>query len=302
MKLKKLKTGLKNGLYSLYLSLKRYPFAIFFSTLTTIILIVNIYKGYPYGEGGVERLAMVTALGFPFFLCIKSILERKKGLTPVIKVIIHILSIILVFSYIFLLKESNMVSTTRYMAVTISLYLIFLVVPYFFKRENFELYVVRIFSRYLTTIIYTIVLYIGLIAIIFTLNKLLNIPVSWDFYTYTWICSMGIFAPIFFLAGIPEYDETVSIEEYPRILEILLIYIVMPLIAAYTIILYLYFGKILLIREWPQGLLAHLVLWYALITISVLFFVHPLKKKNSWTGFFVKECLFCFYQEPEQTL
>ena len=284
----KLKKSIKNGLYRLYLSLKRYPFAISFSTLTTIILIVLTYKGNTYNEETLQKIAMVTALGFPFFLCIKSIFEKKNELDPVTKIIINVFSIILILSYIFLLREINMVSITRYIAVNLSLYLIFLIIPYFLKRENFELYVVKIFSRYITTIIYSIVLYIGLSVTIFTINKLLNVPISWELYVYNWLCTIGIFAPIFLLAGIPEYNETVTIKEYPRILEILLIYIVMPLITIYTFILYLYFGKILIIRQWPQGLLAHLVLWYAIITISVLFIVSPLKNKNNWIRFFVK--------------
>lgn len=280
--------SVKNGLYSLGLSLKRYPSAIVFSTLTTVIIIVLIYHGNSYNEEVLQKIAMVTALGFPFFLCIKSIFERKTNISITTKIITYIFSLILVFSYIFLLKELNMVSITRYIAVSLSLYLLFILIPYFFKRENFELYVVKIFSRFIISFIYSTVLFTGLSITLFTIEHLLNLPISEELYISTWFIVAGIFAPIFLLGGIPEYNETVTVKDYPRILEILLIYIVMPLISIYTFILYLYFGKMLIIRQWPQGLLAHLVLWYAIITISVLFIVSPLKKKNNWIRFFVK--------------
>lgn len=44
----------------------------------------------------------------------------------------------------------------------------------------------------------------------------------------------------------------------------------------------IYFGKILMSMQWPQGLVSHLVPWYGIILTGVLFLLHPIKEENSW--------------------
>lgn len=53
-----------------------------------------------------------------------------------------------------------------------------------------------------------------------------------------------------------------------------------PLISAYTAILYAYFIKILVTWIWPKGLVSHLVLWYSLVSIGVIFLITPLIEEN----------------------
>lgn len=283
---------IKKGAYRLHYSLKRFPYALTFSTLTTIILIYLINMESYYKPETLEifaRLAMASALAFPLFLIIKVFFERKNNLKIIYKGITRIIGLIIIISYyIFLLKETNMVTMTRYIAVSLSLYLIFLVVPYIYKKNNFELYVVKIFSRLLITGIYSVVLMAGISAIIFTINELLNVPVSEMFYMSTALTIGGIFAPIFLLANIFKQNESFNLKDYPSIFEILLLYIIMPLITVYSSILYIYFIKILIIQQLPEGLVTHLVLWYVSFSIILLFFISPLKTKNKWVKTFSK--------------
>lgn len=62
----------------------------------------------------------------------------------------------------------------------------------------------------------------------------------------------------------------------------------MPLLTAYTVILYIYFGKIIITRHWPIGLVSHLVLWYSVIVVIVLFFITPILSENNWAKTFLK--------------
>ena len=280
----------KNGLLKLKSSLKRFPYSLSFSTLTATILIfiINVESNFQTETIEIlQRLAMTTALGFPLFLCLKTLFE-KKTIKMRYKTIIRLIStLVLVFYYFFLLKNINMVTVTKFIALNLTLYLLFLVIPYFYKKKNFELYIVKIFSRLAVTIIYSLVLYGGLSITLFTINKLLNIPISGDLYISIWFAVIGIFAPIFMLAEIPEQNTKINIREYPHVLKILILYIIMPLITIYTIILYIYFAKILIIQQWPQGLVAHLVLWYASLNVLTLFFISPLQTKNNWVKLFI---------------
>ncbi|MGM0445891.1 MAG: DUF4153 domain-containing protein [Bacillota bacterium] len=283
---------LKKGLQMLKISIKRYPYALLFSTITTIIMIYLVNtEGYYDNEieDMIGRLAMTTALGFPLFLIIKSVFERKDNFKNINKVFIRITALVILVSYYFLLlQEMNMVSITRYMAVNLSLYLLFLVITYFYKKQKFELYVIKIFTRLIITFIYTFVLIAGISIIFLTLRELLNINIPNTLYLSNALFMMGIFAPIFLLAQIPGQNEDITLEEYPNIFEILLTYIIMPLISVYTLILFVYFFKIIIIQELPKNLVTHLVLWYASLSIIVLFFISPIKSKNNWNNTFIK--------------
>ena len=273
-------------------SLKNYPYALTFSTLTTIIMIFLINMEDYYNPETLEvlgRLAMTTALGFPLFLIINSFFERNNKIEQITKFIIRVFAGLLLVGYnLFLLKGTNMVTMTRYIAVTLALYLIFIVITYFHEKKNFELYIVKIFSRILVTFIYSFILMAGISAIIFTIKELLQVPIAEIIYLSTGLIIGGIFAPIFLLAKIPHPHESINLNEYPNILKILLLYIVMPLITVYTSILYIYFIKIIMIQQLPEGIVTHLVLWYSSLSIILLFFVSPLKSKSKWVKVFTR--------------
>ena len=221
---------------------------------------------------------MVLALGVPLSLCIKLFFERKEQYKKVSQFVSYLGGAVLLIAYYnFFLKDIDMVSTSRYIAFSLILYLIFLFISYLPNREDFEFYVIRIFTRFFTTILYSLVLYLGLSAILFAIDELLGVNIKGEIYYYAGLIVAGIFAPSFFLAGLPVKDEILTVSEYSRLLMVLVLYIIMPLFTVYTVILYIYFGKIIITRLWPEGLVSvsHLVLWYSAISAAVLFFISP---------------------------
>ena len=50
-----------------------------------------------------------------------------------------------------------------------------------------------------------------------------------------------------------------------KFFRILVIYVIAPLLTAYTAVFYIYSLRILLNWGWPDGIVANMVLWYALI-------------------------------------
>ena len=277
---------------SIYKSIKRFPVTIAFSTAFVVMMIITseIRSSSAHGlTENLNRVSMILALGVPLSLCIKLYFEKKNNYK-----LSHIISafigegLILILYYFFLLEDLKMVSTTRYAGVTLALYIAFLFIPYFKDKENFELYVIKVFGRFFITIIYSAVLYGGLAAILATIDKLLGVKISSNSYYYTFLIVAGIFAPTYFLGGLPTIKNSFTKENYPNIFRVLVFYIVMPLISVYTLILYIYFAKIIILKQWPVGLVSHLVLWYAVISASVLFFISPIYKENSFAKKFMK--------------
>jgi len=255
---------------------------------------------------------MVLALGVPLSLCIKLAFEKCKSRSLVCKAqsnkgvvdevvnknagykaIVYKLTTYLIGAaalilyYFFLLPDFEMVSITRYIAFSIALYLGFFFIPYLFRRSDFELYVIKLLSQFFITLIYSAVLYGGLSAIMFTLDKLLSVPIQGRYYYYVWLIIAGVFAPTYFLGGLPASDHGFQAANYSKPLKILLLYIVMPIITVYTVILYIYFVKIIITLQWPVGMVAHLVIWYSIVSTGVIFLIAPLSEENKWVKSFI---------------
>lgn len=286
----RLLTAIKNALINLYKALERFPVTIGYTTATTVMLII-ISNQQPFLYVGkhdlMMQIAMVLALGAPVSLCIKLIFERKEA-NPAVRVFTYLLEgAVLIFYYFFLLDGFNMVPMSRYIALNIVFYLAFLFIPYLYKKENFELYVIKVFTNFFVAVIYSMVLFAGLAAILFTIDKLLSVPVASKTYYHIWLIVAGIFAPSLFLAEIPASYHQFETDEYPKLFKVLLLYIVMPVISVYTIILYIYFGKIIITQQWPVGLVSHLVLWYSVISAGVIFFISPVNNESRWAKGFI---------------
>lgn len=80
-----------------------------------------------------------------------------------------------------------------------------------------------------------------------------------------WSIIMQIFAVWFFLSHVPKPHENPAYTKLTRILQILLYYILLPIVAIYFVILYAYAGKILFTWNWPDGGVAYWILGLSFI-------------------------------------
>ena len=126
-------------------------------------------------------------------LCIKLIYEQKDNLKGIYKITGYILgAIVLILYYKFLLKDLNMVSTIRYIGVSIFLYLAFSYIPWIKRKEDYEFYIIKVFSSFFLTAIYSFVLLMGVFAIFFTIDQLFNANILGKTYYYTFLIVGGI--------------------------------------------------------------------------------------------------------------
>lgn len=276
---------LKNLTVKLAASVRRFPEALLLAFSVVVLFIYINHNSVP-NDSVLVRSAMTLALGIPLALGIKMLWER--GTLSRTKLVLTYAgaALALFLYYSLLLPELNMVSVSRYVGLTVAFYLLFLVIPYLGRKDGFELYVIKLFTGFIATYFYALILFAGLAAILFTINTLFSTGISEKVYFDLWLISAGVFAPTYFLAGVPAYGEELRVKDYPTFLRVLLLYIVMPLLAVYTGILYVYFIKIIVTRIWPAGMVSNLVLWYAFISLAVVFFIYQMKDKNTWAHWF----------------
>jgi hypothetical protein len=252
---------------------------------TTLIMLVNVHGS----SETLARLSMALFSGILTSWCVILMLEQEHLVSEFTGNLIALSISALVISGVYvLLKNMTLVSTTRYVAFCIFLFLMFFVIPGFRRANGLEMYLVKLFSQAVISILFAAVLFIGLSAITFTFSALFSLNVYFETYVKIWLVMVGVVAPFLFMAGIPSKNASLEIDDYPTVLKNLVVYVVTPLLTAYTLILYLYFAKILITRQWPVGLVAHLVLWYSMLSTAVLYFVWPLTHKQKWANTFAR--------------
>jgi hypothetical protein len=273
-------------------SLKRFPESLILITAVAILLIDSNHNGpvsYHMKEN-FPKLPMMLFMSFLLFLCFRVLNELNILKNRIVKIIIWLLCLCFLSGYYFvLLPDLKTISVIRFVAVCTALMASFLFLPYI-KRESrgFEMYIMRLIIDFLVTYLYAGVLYLGLIAIVFTVNQLFTLHISGRLYFDIWLVAAIIFAPAYFLGGIPENGEELDESNYSKVLKILFLYIVMPILSIYTLILYAYFAKVLATQQWPQGMVSNLVLWYSFIAAAIIFLIKPLTDKNIWAYRFSK--------------
>jgi hypothetical protein len=266
------------------ISFKRFPVSMFMAVTTVAVLIaLNHSDALPRESRDLlERLGMVLAMGFPMTLIVHLYWEKIPGKRMYELISYGLVAALLVLAYFFLIPEFGMVQLTRYSAYSLVLYLVFLMVPFRKNFAGFEAYVVKLFTAFFVTYLYSAILYGGLALILAAIDLLFNANIPSDAYFDIFLIVAGIVAPAVFLAEVPRDHHEAEIYEYSKILKVLLLYIVMPLLVAYAAILYAYFIRLLIIREWPINLVSHLVVWYGIITVITIFLAVPLRKDHGW--------------------
>jgi len=135
---------------SIYKSIKRFPITIAFSAVFVVMMIVTWEIRLTSSLRLIKdlnRVNMILALGIPISLCIKLYYEKKKNYKICHLVYAFIVeALILILYYFFLLKDLQTLSVTRYIGVNLTFYLAFFYIPYFIHKENFELYVIKVFE------------------------------------------------------------------------------------------------------------------------------------------------------------
>lgn len=148
--------------------------------------------------------------------------------------------------------------------------------PSFQEKTDFNKIALIHFKSFFTSVLYSGVLSAGIAAIIAAVDILL-FEVNSDAYSYMMAIIWVLFATIYYLSLLPKFnsDDPLDIEagnraeNYPKFLEILVSFITIPLISAYTLVLFAYFIKILVTSHWPSGQLGPMVLVYSAVGLII---------------------------------
>ncbi|NLI71854.1 MAG: DUF4153 domain-containing protein [Bacteroidales bacterium] len=130
----------------------------------------------------------------------------------------------------------------------------------------------------------------GLSLALVSLDKLFGITIKENVYEYLAVFCFILFMPSYFMAQILTTltsDESTNVT-YPAIYKVLGLYILLPILAIYTVILYGYLIKIIATWELPNGWVSWLVSVLGFAGFLTMIILHPLfsKGENKTTNLF----------------
>ncbi|MBE0450329.1 MAG: DUF4153 domain-containing protein [Clostridia bacterium] len=264
-------------------SVERFPETLTVTFLLVIMMIVRIHMDYDDPNGiYIEKIMMALAILMPITAGMKLAVERW-SLDVLRRTALSVIAVVLAVMYYMIIPDRlNEYFMMRFIALFAMLFIGFLVVPYFYNRKGLAQYILYLYGRFFLTALYAGVLFGGISMMIFTVESLFNLNFNENIYFDLFIILAGVFGVTFFLGSFPEIDEDVELSSYSKIFKTLFLYIVLPIVSVYTVILYAYFVKILIEFELPQGLIGNLVLWYAIVSVLTLFFIRDLKEEVPW--------------------
>lgn len=291
----KIKENFKRLFPDMKKGIERFPVTTIFCLLLFVINFVAIEKSM----GDIEffnNLDKTIIDWVPYFIIaipFSAFIEliREKYFENKSKLIFRIVNFLLICIFLIIFKQifprffiSEMVNL---IATGIIFYMLFYLIPIIYRKENKEKYLQTVVESQINTILFSIILFLGLCAIFGAIDLLL-INISNTFYTHSFNFSAVIFGVIFFISRLKGKDETLENYSVSKIDEILICYILIPLIFMYTTVLYLYFIKTLVLLKIPNGVVSHLVLWYTTFSVFVLIIATPIIKNNKLARFYKK--------------
>lgn len=266
----------------------RFPVTVVFSLILFIVAIFTIESDFyilPEEDLWIKYLIIAIPLSASVELIREKYLENKRSS------FFRIISFFGIFLFIFLLKiffKNHFATETINITATILIfYVLFYLIPIIYRNEDKEKYLQSVVGNQMITIGFSIVLFLGLSAIVGTIDVLLiNLPNT--IYFDNFVFSASVFGVAFFVSRLKRKDESLKDYNLPKIVEVLICYILIPLILIYTAILYLYFVKIIFTLKMPKGIVSHLVLWYTTFSLFIIIMSTPITYKNKFAKFYKK--------------
>lgn len=266
----RIKDFLNKMIANLKTTVTRFPVVLLFLAFLTVTMFYTIENDFN-NEELLGRLFFTGIFGAFLATAVQFMLERFKSISKY-TLLLHGATIVLSVMYFYFMTNDDI---SQYMVVhlfviTFALFAAYLYMPSAKNDVNFGNVALSHFKAAFTAILYGVVLFLGFVAIFGAIDILL-FDIDTKIYGHIANIAFVFFTPVYYLSLLPkfnseeEYDlkKNEIVFSYPRVLEILVSYILIPLISIFSVVLIVYFIKILVTGVWPVGQVGPMVLGYS---------------------------------------
>ena len=290
--MKKIKENVKKLLLHFKSGFERFPITIILAFLHFItgiyIAEVRSFQSDEFIEVNLLLFGSIFITAMFEMLYEKYFYKQNRWLVRgIYSAITFVISIIFFVEY---LRTNDYYNIYYFTLIPISIVL-FLLIPILKKKENKEKYLQSVFSNFVITGIFATVLWVGIEIILTTVNYLFFNSGDSLFFRLTtysfWFITDG-FGVSLFLSLLKKPDDNIENYEFPFIFNLLIKFVIIPLITIYTGVLYIYMARVIISMHLPKGLISHLVLWYTVFSVFVIILITPFTQKDKFFENFKK--------------
>ncbi|HCX64705.1 MAG TPA: DUF4153 domain-containing protein [Eubacteriaceae bacterium] len=266
----------KSSAEGLIKAVSRYP-------LTTIFLIAGAVANAMAIESNsdaswtYQKLFVTFVVGALLAVVAQVVYERffKKSSY---RLFLGALAVVLDLGYYFIIRQAPQFGieiSVRTTAIVAALLVAFVWIPAMKTKMKLTQSFLGTFKAFFISLFFSGVLFLGITMILGAVDVLL-VNIDEMLYAHASSLVFVLFAPIYLLSLIPNYntaDETIirRTVDSTKFLEILISYIVIPLVSIFTVILVLYIALNIGGEFWTENLIEPMLVAYSIVVIVVLF-------------------------------
>lgn len=270
------KISLKTWIHKIQLVSLRFPFTLIFifGLAYYFLLTINHHDAQIQ-----QRIWAFLGLGISISIAVTLFAEEFKNYY--VRIGLNILSIILISIYVYLLPE-KLLPYNYYQLIIIGLVFILAAFVVSFLKENNDIpfweFSKTVIIQLIISSIFAQVLMSGLSLAILSLKELFDVNIKSEVYANLAVVCYVIFAPMYFLANVPDETEKQKTNyTFNKFIKILGLYIILPILAIYSLILYVYLAQIIIKWELPNGWVSTLTSILALGGFACMLILYPLR-------------------------
>lgn len=258
---------------------KKYPLTLLLSNFTALSIL--FFSEYIFKEEAYFNVFVTITIGVLVYAKVEAF-EFEKKIIWIVARVLSLLSILVL--YLYLPEDYSYGNSSFLMALVL-----FLLTAIFFipnkkiSRESSVLHFSRSVISCFTSIVYSLGFYIGLILITTSFAYLFKMDWGYEMPTRLFLFVFYSFAVWYFLLGMEETKESL----YSNFVKKFLNYIVLPFLCAYGVLLYMYFARLLIVREYPKGIIPFMIIAYSMAGTFYLYLADNIKE-GRMNGFFKK--------------
>ncbi|MEI7505031.1 MAG: DUF4153 domain-containing protein, partial [Paludibacter sp.] len=257
----------------------RFPFTLIFIFGLAYYLMLKINN---HDTEIQQRIWAFLSLGIALSILVTLFSEEFKK--QIIRIGLNLLSVILLSIYVYWLPE-KLLTNHYYQLVIIGLsFILSSFIISFLKKNNdvpFWEFSKNVILQLFISFVFAQVLMSGLSLAILSLKELFGVNIKPEVYGNLAVFCYLIFASIYFLANIPdEIEKRKSEYTFNKFIKILGLYILLPILAIYSLILYVYLAQIILKWELPNGWVSTLISTLGVGGFVCMLILYPLRLEN----------------------
>ena len=280
----------KNRLRGLTDAISRYPLTTAFLVIAAIINAIDINN-----EKDLSKTLLTLAVG-AFLSAVSQVVYERFFSKTSIRFGLMIFVIVLTAGYYLIILPASTLSMEIMIRTSVALFALlfaFIWVPVIKSKISFNNSFMIAFKAFFNSLLFSVVIFGG-VALIISAIDLLIFSVDYRAYSHAGNIIFILFAPMYFLSLIPIYpgesnkgpeetkrqtDVVLKAAKCPKFFEILISYIIIPLIAVFTIILLVYIIKNIGGEFWSDNLLEPMIVSYSIFVIVVYLLASELENK-----------------------